>query len=216
MKFLAVFLAVFFMQATYAAGDSDDERETKTSNQAEVSDSLIIHFYDERLKSDGEQSLLDEYLSQSFDDAERKHDYIQWLFPTKFKNNINGFLDPLTDADIAQFKTRPILRKNVLRAFDFMLDFYGFARIVTEDAVAIEKTRDFQTKAKNWMSYKNHNYMRILRILLCLKVLGFDAEARAFISTLQEVCNDHTSEIGSAVLKVWQKAESNSFSPPKR
>ena len=49
---------------------------------------------------------------------------------------------------------------------------------------SLARIRRFYEGSPHWITPGNHNYLRITRILKCLKLLGLDAEAAAFFEYL--------------------------------
>ena len=119
---------------------------------------------------------------QAFDHArmEYVHDFIQWLFPLEQASAYNAGAPILTPADVAAFRDDPALRDDLRRSFSAFLDFLGLeyaAGAVREPAGRATRPKVFATP--------NHNWLRITRVLLCLKTLGLDDECRAFFAYLE-------------------------------
>lgn len=137
-----------------------------------------------------------------FQDLEDEHNYIQWLFPTRTKSQFNPDAKVLTDQEIQRFKKDPVLKKRLLRSLDLMLDFYGLKR--TESR--IRKTSQFEIRSKNWLTPRNHNFLRITRILESLSLLGLNSEAKKFYSFLRNEIEPEYSEILGNSMKFWKDA----------
>lgn len=101
------------------------------------------------------------------DQLENKHDFIQWLFPTKSASAFNPDVPSLTNRDIARFKRHRAYRTVLLANLELMLAFYGF-RTGTN---GIEKANNFRFAISQWVTPYNHNFMRISRILDSLVTL---------------------------------------------
>ncbi len=111
---------------------------------------------------------------------EYTHNFIQWLFPLTSISGANPTAPTLDAAQIIEFRSNPVLRKNLLHAFDRMLDFYGLART----AKSIDKAPDWEQRKSLWFTHPSHNHLRITRILKCLNTLGMGQEARIFYDSL--------------------------------
>lgn len=96
-----------------------------------------------------------------FDDAslEYTHDFIQWLFPLRERSGANPSAPLLDDATVAAFHTRPELRVALRRSYERMLAFYKAGH--------------------GWLTPGNHNHLRLTRMLISLRTLGLEDEARA-------------------------------------
>lgn len=95
-----------------------------------------------------------------FDDAslEYTHDFIQWLFPLRERSGANPSAPRLDDAAVAAFRDRPELRAALRRAYDRMLTFYK--------------------SDLGWLAPGNHNHLRLTRMMISLRTLGLEEEAR--------------------------------------
>ena len=108
------------------------------------------------------------------------HDFIQWLFPLRQPSQYNPGAPVLTDVDVRAFHDRPELRENLGRSFAAFLRFLGLEYVEgTVRAAGPARPKVFEIP--------NHNWLRITRVLLCLKTLGLDDECRAFFAYLQGV-----------------------------
>ena len=61
-------------------------------------------------------------------------------------------------------------------------------------------------KSARWISIRNHNFLRISRILGSLTLLGLPEYARALHHALLEVARTHAEDIGPETLMYWDRA----------
>lgn len=115
------------------------------------------------------------------------HDYIQWLFPTARPSGVNPHAPLVTDEVRAAFATSSDLRGRLRRSFEVMLDFYGLRLEVSEDGTTVVRGENFDDRRRNWLTYGNHNHLRITRILTSLRLLGLPDEARAFLRCITDI-----------------------------
>src|ERR1022692_954808 len=85
-----------------------------------------------------EGRLLKDILAWPDDDLEAVHDFIQWLFPLPEPSQFNPDAPLLTEADIAAFKSDPVLQANLLKSFERILGFLGFALSANGEVVQSE------------------------------------------------------------------------------
>jgi hypothetical protein len=111
---------------------------------------------------------------------EYTHNFIQWLFPLTAISGANPTAPTLDAAQIAEFRSNPVLKKQLLRAFDRMLDFYGLAR--TPDSII--KSPEWEQRKSLWFTHHSHNHLRITRILKCLSALALEQDARMLFDSL--------------------------------
>jgi hypothetical protein len=161
--------------------------------------SEIVDFYSGR-KKDWSGRGIEEMWSYSLDQLEDIHSYIQWLFPLRTAGVAPA---PLLDEEtIAAFRAQPALRDRLLKSFDVLLHFYGLRR--QDDSVVRADT--FSRRARNWLTRGNHNFLRITRILTCLRELGLEPWSRAFFSCLEQIHGEYGKVIGPESFRFWQNA----------
>ncbi|MBZ0096569.1 MAG: hypothetical protein K8H75_14500 [Sulfuricella sp.] len=122
----------------------------------------------------------DEILAHDDEWLEYTHNFIQWLFPLTSISGANPTAPTLDAAQITEFRSNPALRKQLLRAFDRMLGFYGLTR--TPDS--INKAPNWEQRKSLWFTHPSHNHLRITRILKCLNMLALKHEARMLYDRL--------------------------------
>lgn len=124
--------------------------------------SRLIEFYGGQGADDAGR-YFNEVMDFDLDALEHGHDYIQWIFPLPEASRFHPRAPLLTEEDLARF-THPdsVLRTiQARRACILMLNFF------------------MSTTA--WRAPKDHNHLRITRILRFLTLIGLDPEARAFL-----------------------------------
>lgn len=112
------------------------------------------------------------------------HTYIQYAFPLKEASNFNPTAPILTDDEIEWIRTPAgdAARNNLMLMFNRMLTFYGFAYTSESQIVLAD---DFEKRRDTWLTYGNHNMLRITRILKSLTLLGHETEAKKFFAALK-------------------------------
>jgi hypothetical protein len=151
--------------------------------------------------ADSEGRTLAELWRYSDDQLESVHDFIQWLFPLREPSRFNPDAPRLTDADLAEFRSDPALRANLLRSFEVFLAFLGLRHV----GGRVEKAPDFDRKRDVWR-YPNHNWLRITRVLTGTRLLGLEAQGRAFFEFLREYRDGGESGITAETFRYWEAA----------
>ncbi|HIK14447.1 MAG TPA: hypothetical protein IGS53_04030 [Leptolyngbyaceae cyanobacterium M33_DOE_097] len=150
--------------------------------------------------------MIQEIWAWDFEQLESVHDFIQWLFPLPEKSAFNPNA-PTVDADvIAAFQTNPHLRQNLLHSFTVMLLFYGLQREQQNGAIAIHRAANYPQRKSEWVQPFNHNFLRITRILKCLRLFGLRTEAEAFYACLHSIYQENSQQIGHETFQYWMKA----------
>jgi hypothetical protein len=125
---------------------------------------------------------LAEILAWDDETLEAKHTYIQWLFPLNVKSEVVLYSPVLTQDEIGLFVTNKKIQKNINDAFSRMLDFYGFKFSETIEI-------DYE-HPKEWLTPKNHNFLRLSRIMGSLRILGQGHKAQQLFDALKEIANE--------------------------
>lgn len=162
--------------------------------------SRLIDFY-RGTGTDGAGRTIAEVWAFSDDEMEQHHDFIQWLFPLREPSRFNPDAPLLTDADVAAFRAEPSLRDHLRRSLDRFLGFLGLERINGE----VHPGRDFPSKRDVWL-YPNHNWLRITRVLHCLRLLGLDDERTALFKGLSGLRERGEARIAQDTWHYWHDA----------
>jgi hypothetical protein len=143
----------------------------------------ILKFYRVATAAPCGESLF--YILNTADDEwlERTHNYIQWLFPVPEPSQAVPGSPVLTAEDIEAFKSDVALRIRAFAALYRMVWFYasGFG----------------------WISPRNHNYLRITRIIRFFVLIGESGLAEWFHRTMVQLGE---GEIDSTTLWYWDEA----------
>jgi hypothetical protein len=167
----------------------------------------IVDYY-RGVASDDRGRFLQDILGWPDDALESVHDYIQWLFPTFEPSAYNPTAPLLDEAIVATFQSDPALKLGLAAAFDRLLSFYGFMAL-RFDVLTILPAANFQQRAKIWMRPRNHNHLRITRILKSLSALGLVIEAREFERSLEQLYRDDPTmreAVSQTTLHFWRSA----------
>jgi opioid growth factor receptor-like protein len=165
-----------------------------------------VRFYRGEQKDHHGRSLR-EILSRDHDWLEHTHDYIQWLFPLTEASAFNPYAPILSSADILEFNADKGLRSRLTEALNVMLHFYGL-NLVEHANGGVQVVRDsfFETRRQNWLKLRNHNFLRITRILKSLCLLGLHGHAQAFYECLSLIYRENETIIGEDTFEYWRNA----------
>jgi hypothetical protein len=122
---------------------------------------------------------------------ERDHDFIQWLFPSDLHSNFFANAPILTDADIEEMKESVAVQDNLKLSLDRMISFYE--------------------KNDYWITQKNHNFLRMTRILRCLWLAGRTHDYVCLSKVLDDIYIDYSEIIGSETYLYWKNANNRDF-----
>jgi len=146
----------------------------------------IVAFYEGSGRDDRGRSLEDVL---RFNDAalEYTHDFVQWLFPLRERSGANPSAPRLDDAAVDEFRKRPELRAALRRSYDRMRAFYA---------------ADY-----GWLTPGNHNHLRLTRMMVSLRMLGLENEARELFAYASGLA-DKRGGVTQETLQYWRDAVS--------
>lgn len=153
---------------------------------------------------------LGDLLDSSDEYLEEVHDYIQWLFPLTEPSLYNSEAPLLSDQDLMLFRESTMLQKCVLRSLERMLAFYGLELTEMPDGtLSISPDTTFVKQAANWLTWGNHNYQRLTRILRSLRLLDLDPYAQALFVCLDRIYQIYGDQIPETSYNFWEDAVNN-------
>ncbi|VTS05461.1 opioid growth factor receptor-related protein [Tuwongella immobilis] len=155
---------------------------------------MWLAFYGEAGGPNASGYSLEQILAWSNDDWEFQHDFIQWLFPTNEPSRFNPDAPVLDERMIAEFRRDGTAQRRFRETFQRWLRFCGMES--TETGIV------FVRKPRYVWSEQNHNWLRISRVLRCLRLLGFPSEAAEFFAALQTI----RSRIDEETWGYWERA----------
>ena len=122
---------------------------------------------------------------------EEEHDYIQWLFPLK-EPSANVLDAPvITDGEVLLAQSDKIIRKNMQKSLDRMILFYR--------------------NNNHWLKPKEHNHLRITRILKSTAMILSEEEAERFYDFIMDTVCNSVVEILPSHVTYWTDAVRLSF-----
>ena len=171
--------------------------------------SEILDFYNFLPNKNG--VTIDDIWYMSFEELDKCHNFIQYLFPTQEISQFHPEAPLLTEKDITEFKEDIVLRANLLFSFNLMLRFFGLNKVYhyngdCKRVFVIEKADNYDERKEIWQGEMNHNYLRITRILTCLMLCGLEKEAKAFLDCLTNIMYEEEEMEGLDSYIYWFQA----------
>ena len=122
----------------------------------------------------------------AFDDGalERRHDFIQWLFPLPEPSLAVPGAPVLTPDDIAALKASPKAQARMRQATERMAAFYAHGL--------------------HWRTRHDHNHLRITRIIKSLRLILGDGAADTFRQQVLELAEG--APIDAQARRYWSEA----------
>lgn len=198
---------------------------TSTSTTTTDPTPFLVRFYDPTIQApDPQGRTLSSLLALSSTNLERRHDYIQLLFPLPETSAYSVNAPVIDRATFIAFRSRPELRAQLVKSLNLMLGFYGFEYTESpglspwsepagdnpddiNDADIVPDSLLFMM-SRSWTKPRNHNQLRITRIIRSLRVLGLELHAASFYRALKIVYADYKygSDIGARTMMFWTRA----------
>jgi hypothetical protein len=157
---------------------------------------------------------IDDIIDWTDDKLERRHDFVQYVFPLPEQSQFNRDAPALDEAtyraiyndDAAIIKLRTMWQR--------MMIFYGFEMCgpVDDDGNCswrIRRGKELEASLRRWARSSNHNHLRITRILRCLRLFRLNLELGTMYNLLRETSNRYP--IGVVSLGYWHAAVSDSI-----
>jgi len=144
---------------------------------------------------------LEEILGWDYARMEKRHDYIQWLFPTNEKSKFNRRAPLLTQHLQASIRGDPTATDAIRKALVKFCDFLGLELLQPQveehgamGPLIIRPASHFEERVPDcWRGGgplgrgSNHNWLRISRVLHCLRLVSLDDEAAALLACLEQL-----------------------------
>ncbi|WP_254173607.1 opioid growth factor receptor-related protein [Planktothrix pseudagardhii] len=167
---------------------------------------IIILFY-LGLSPDHKGRKIEEIWQWDHDRLEYTHDYIQWLFPLLEKSRFNRDAPTLNLSIIETFKNTKELKQRLHQSLLLMLDFYGLKlECQPSQTIQIIPSETYPTRKKQWVGWRDHNYLRLTRILTSLRLLGLETQAKALFQCLDQIYQEEQDKIGLETYMYWKNA----------
>lgn len=174
-------------------------------NKALTSRQLISFYRNEGKDISGRT--IEDMWNFSFQEKEKKHDYIQWLFPTKNASQFNSRAPILSTKLIEELKQDPVVIENLRTSLRSMLEFYG---LKLKDNGVVRIKGKFKERRKVWLTPGNHNHLRLTRILNSLTLFGLHQEANDLFDALMKIKKKYPSKISDKTIQFWNQWKASS------
>lgn len=162
----------------------------------------IINYLETKSKRKRSNKIIDKW-KRCYVYLECNHSYIQWWFPLNEKSNHNHKAPILTEKDICEIQKNEMIKESIIYSFDVMLNFYGLER--KYETTQVRRKNNYKFIKRRWIRNGNHNFLRITRILKCLKICGLEDYARGFYNELCNIYQENKFIIGKSI-NYWNDA----------
>lgn len=134
-----------------------------------------------------------------WDMIEKRHDFIQILFPTRQAGTTNKSI-VLSNTDIYDLSRNSYFIGMLANALEVMLDFYG----LSPDVTVIDNAR-YQLYFIQG-GHGRHNHLRITRIMTCLRLMNLPQLYTAVKEAAVYTASAYPNSVSAATANFWQKA----------
>ena len=134
------------------------------------------------------------------------HDFIQWMFPLEVKSKHSELAPVINIEDLSEMLDDKQVINNLLRSLYFAENNWGFdVRHKRIDRLRPPSFRLFHEQ--NWPAINHHNYIRISRVLYCLKLFHQNREAQELMNYLENnLYSIYENVVGGETLDSWRLA----------
>lgn len=140
-----------------------------------------------------------DFMRNSYEEMEQCHTFIQMAFPLKEKSTMVIDAPVIDDETIAIFRDSSILRERLGDAYFHMMSFLGLH--YTGGKYSALRVCDWP-----WLKLNDHNYLRLTRMILSLKLLGREDLSHDLYNRLKLLYYIRWDEIGPVTFKYWTEA----------
>lgn len=141
--------------------------------------------------NDHRERKLSEVLAADDTFLEQEHDYIQWLFPLREPSYNVESAPVMTEDEIKKARTDKRVQENMNRSLERMAKFY--------------------MENDHWLVPREHNHLRITRIIKSTRMILGDDPATGFYDQIMERVHATDADILPLHLAYWTDAVGLSF-----
>lgn len=174
-------------------------RHSQKSSSKE-NDKLVYDFFLE-LSTDAVGRRLSDILNFSEREIEEKHDFIQWIFPTKEASQFNYNAPVISGNFKYMFSENKIVQDNFCKSCMMFLNFI---------AIDCDKEKEIITEIKEKKKYYDlprHNLLRITRMLNSLNQIGKNECSKRIFKQLEKIYNDNPKSVPKLSFSIWKKTQ---------
>jgi hypothetical protein len=131
------------------------------------------------------------------------HDFIQWVFPNRVASRFNP-VAPILDKEVIEaLATYDAATSNIRQMLFRMYSFYEFEVTNFDDGTYQLGLVD-DLNPPRWVRPGDHNFLRLSRILLCLKELHLVDDFAALADILDLASRKYHTIIGTKTANYWR------------
>jgi len=145
-----------------------------------------LHDFLAGIGRDSRGRMVEDVLAFSNPQLEGIHNFIQWLFPLRTRSAAQPDAPTLSEEEIGAIRADPRAQATLERAAERMLRFYR--------------------ETDGWLTWQNHNHLRISRIIHSLRLLVDERAARAFHSVIEARLKAEGSPVNPRSQQIWSDA----------
>lgn len=163
---------------------------------------ILIEFYKNQTKNIYGFTL-EQMWNFTLKELEKRHNYIQWMFPLDKPSRFEEMAPVLDENTINIMLNDKLIIENLKKSFAVIINLYGLT--YDKENKSILRASDFQEKAKVWLTENNHNFARISRILKSLTIFKCHDEAQMFFNILTEIKRENPTILDCSYL-FWKES----------
>ena len=134
------------------------------------------------------------------------HDFIQWMFPLELESKHSDLAPVVSKEDFSEMVNNPQIKENLLNSLYMAENVWGLD--VHHKKMNRARPRTFKSFDElNWPTHYHHNYIRISRVIHCLRLFQLENEAKELLEYLEKnLYSSYEHLVGQEVFNSWQEA----------
>jgi hypothetical protein len=146
--------------------------------------------------------LISDILKFDENKIENKHNFIQWIFPTKEESECNPDARQISDRFKDLFLSNETAQENFCKSCKMFLNFVGFDCRNKDDNVIT----DIKSK-KKYYDLPTHNLRRITRVLNSFNQIGKESCSRKLFAQLKKIRDENPKKVLESSFEFWEKTQ---------
>ncbi len=166
--------------------------------QKNAKDVDLLRFFRNE-EADCEGRMFEDILKYSPDEIEYKHNFIQWIFPTKEKSAYNQNAPIIDNRFAKRFQDDKLAKCNFCKSCQLYLNYIGY-----------QCTKGEITRAQSpYIFYQlpSHNLLRITRVLNSLNQVGNSECSKRLYKALMNELDLHPDKISLTTKLFWEATQ---------
>jgi hypothetical protein len=163
---------------------------------------LLVEFYQGTGK-DNHGRTLESILSLKDDALDALHDWVQWVWPTQQLSNFNENAPIPSEEELVVLRADEKVQRNLELAYNRFMAYLGFE----EKDGEVRPAPFFEDRRRVIWTGFNHNYLRVTRFLVSLKLLGMADRSKKVYGLLMQLIGESRINASHNARSYWTQTQ---------